>query len=128
MPHSSHALSRRQALRLVGSVPMLPIASSLAAAGFTAEALAAEGPNGANVKYSFGAMAAPSLATPAQMATTYVASTLNKRVGRGPGVSYTLGYETFFLTGAEVPRTGGDRKSTRLNSSHTDISRMPSSA
>ena len=24
--------------------------------------------------------------------------------------------------------TGGDRKSTRLNSSHTDISRMPSSA
>ena len=24
--------------------------------------------------------------------------------------------------------SGGDRKSTRLNSSHTDISRMPSSA
>ena len=27
-----------------------------------------------------------------------------------------------------VVRTGRDRKSTRLNSSHTDISRMPSSA
>ena len=26
------------------------------------------------------------------------------------------------------PRAGRDRKSTRLNSSHTDISRMPSSA
>ena len=26
------------------------------------------------------------------------------------------------------PRIGADRKSTRLNSSHTDISRMPSSA
>ena len=26
------------------------------------------------------------------------------------------------------PYTSGDRKSTRLNSSHTDISRMPSSA
>ena len=29
--------------------------------------------------------------------------------------------------GAEYP-SGSDRKSTRLNSSHTDISRMPSSA
>ena len=27
-----------------------------------------------------------------------------------------------------APLTGSDRKSTRLNSSHTDISRMPSSA
>ena len=27
-----------------------------------------------------------------------------------------------------MPATAGDRKSTRLNSSHTDISRMPSSA
>ena len=26
------------------------------------------------------------------------------------------------------PKRSGDRKSTRLNSSHTDISRMPSSA
>ena len=34
------------------------------------------------------------------------------------------------LTGTEVKslRQGRDRKSTRLNSSHTDISRMPSSA
>ena len=28
----------------------------------------------------------------------------------------------------EIPAPGRDRKSTRLNSSHTDISRMPSSA
>ena len=28
----------------------------------------------------------------------------------------------------ELLAAGGDRKSTRLNSSHTDISRMPSSA
>ena len=27
-----------------------------------------------------------------------------------------------------IPKDFGDRKSTRLNSSHTDISRMPSSA
>ena len=29
---------------------------------------------------------------------------------------------------AEIPDVGGDRKSTRLNSSHRSLSRMPSSA
>ena len=33
------------------------------------------------------------------------------------------------LAGEELPsKTNGDRKSTRLNSSHTTVSRMPSSA
>ena len=32
------------------------------------------------------------------------------------------------LSELDVAYTGIDRKSTRLNSSHTDISRMPSSA
>ena len=32
------------------------------------------------------------------------------------------------LVGASAKRQAVDRKSTRLNSSHTDISRMPSSA
>ena len=31
-------------------------------------------------------------------------------------------------TALDIPLKAGDRKSTRLNSSHTDISRMPSSA
>ena len=36
---------------------------------------------------------------------------------------------TAIIAAGEVVLTvGGDRKSTRLNSSHTDISRMPSSA
>ena len=34
----------------------------------------------------------------------------------------------FNADGSEVEMCGKDRKSTRLNSSHTDISRMPSSA
>ena len=36
----------------------------------------------------------------------------------------------YFLQPLRLPAAGvhGDRKSTRLNSSHTDISRMPSSA
>ena len=40
-----------------------------------------------------------------------------KRVGADAGVSYGYSY-----------RTSGDRKSTRLNSSHGLLSRMPSSA
>ena len=42
--------------------------------------------------------------------------------GTRPGVSSGAG------PGSGFSGTGRDRKSTRLNSSHTDISRMPSSA
>src|ERR1044072_2777611 len=38
------------------------------------------------------------------------------------------GESRFLLDLQEVPMIDSDRKSTRLNSSHTDISRMPSSA
>ena len=43
------------------------------------------------------------------------------------------GYGTYRVSAAKVPagetvEESTDRKSTRLNSSHTDISRMPSSA
>ena len=46
----------------------------------------------------------------------------------GDGICVTLteaGYATDWVTDGEMAE---DRKSTRLNSSHTDISRMPSSA
>ena len=49
---------------------------------------------------------ASSLANPAQMAETYVASTLTKGVGRHLE-TYALGYETFFLTGETVPNAEG---------------------
>ena len=43
-----------------------------------------------------------------------------------------VAYETSTASAQAAPtptaRAGRDRKSTRLNSSHTDISRMPSSA
>ena len=37
-------------------------------------------------------------------------------------------FDSLHLLGVLFTQTGRDRKSTRLNSSHTDISRMPSSA
>ncbi len=106
--------SRRKLMKSLVSVPMLPLAATLAG---TAEAHRVRahfhpfGPlpghgRGRDVSYTFGSMAAPSLENP-QMATTYVASTLTRKVGRGPGQTFALGYETFFLTGDMVPRTGG---------------------
>ena len=95
-------VSRRRALQLFAGAPMLPLASTMAAWPFAAEAAPVK------LKYSFGAMAAPSLGNPAQMATTYVASTLKVGPAHAPGaVTFKLGYETFFLTGSVVPATGG---------------------
>ena len=47
-----------------------------------------------------------------------------------PAAAYVMSAQTgntLFLSG-HIAKKDGDRKSTRLNSSHTDISRMPSSA
>ena len=98
----SVSLSRRRALQLLSGMPMLPLASSLAGLPLVAEAIPLGGP----VRYQFGAMPAPSLADPAQMAATYVSSTLTKSIGRH-AETYALGYETFFLTGDTVPSTEG---------------------
>ena len=92
--------SRRRALQLLTGMPLLPLA------GLSRHAVAT--PGGQPLRYWFGGMAAPTLAQPAQMAEIFVASTLTR--GSGPdAATYALGYETFFLTGDSVPRTGGGR-------------------
>ena len=63
-----------------------------------------------------GAAAAAAAAVPRAFAQQAAARTNGKFYERGPVKIY---YEE---------AGSGDRKSTRLNSSHTDISRMPSSA
>src|SRR5512143_3046460 len=98
----SVSLSRRRALQLLSGMPMLPLASSLAGLPLVAEASS----EGIRVSYEFGAMAAPSLANPSQMAETYVASTLTKSIGHR-AETYALGYETFCLTGDSVPSAEG---------------------
>lgn len=112
------SLSRRRVLQLLAGAPMLPLASSLVASlPFLAEAAVPKLPALKGVKYSFGSMAAPSLANPAQMATTYVASTMTKG-----STTYSLGYETFFLTGDVVPATGGG---TIVAGGYYDINNKP---
>lgn len=120
----SVSLSRRKVLEMFASVPMLPLASSLAGLSLSTEAAedAWSGWKGKRISYSFGAMAAPSLDDPAQMATTYVASTLTKRNGKRQSQTFTLGYETFFLTGDTVPATGGG---TAIAGGYYDIGNAP---
>ena len=113
----SLALSRRRALKVLSGVPMLPLASSLAGLPFIATAAA----NGAPVRFEFGSMAAPSLANPAQMATTYVASTLTQKAGHHKE-TFALGYETFFLTGEFVAAGGGG---SILAGGYYDINNAP---
>ncbi|MGE5147357.1 MAG: PhoX family protein [Candidatus Eiseniibacteriota bacterium] len=96
------SMPRRNALKLLSGAPMLPLASSLASVSFVTEANA----YGPPTHFEFGAMAAPTLADPAQMATTYVASTLTRKAG-WHSATHALDYETFFLTGDTVPKTGG---------------------
>jgi uncharacterized protein len=126
----SMSLSRRKLMKSLASVPMLPLAAAFAG---TAEAhrfrefFHLPGPpfdhdHGPAVSYTFGSMPAPSLDEPENMATTYVASTLTRRVGRGPGQTFALGYDTFFLTGDEVPRTGGG---TIVAGGYYDINGQP---
>jgi secreted PhoX family phosphatase len=110
--------SRRHALKLLSGVPMLPLATSLAGLPLFAEARPMMG---AAVRYQFGAMPAPSLANPAQMAETYVASTLTKSIGRH-SETYALGYETFFLTGDTVPSAEGG---SILAGGYFDINNAP---
>lgn len=117
------SLSRRRALQALTGATLLPLAASFLDKTSVAQAAGADrsgggerddSPRGSTrigagrpVQYAFNGMAAPSLADPAQMATTYVASTLTRKVRAHQTQTFSLGYETFFLTGADVPRTGG---------------------
>lgn len=96
--------TRRQALKFLASVPMLPLgasaATSLLALGAARDAAAAP----ANfVSATFSSMAAPSLADPAAMATTTVASELTITLDNGNRQAFKLAYQPFFMTGDLVP-------------------------
>ncbi|TXT37203.1 MAG: alkaline phosphatase [Comamonadaceae bacterium] len=100
MSHLPQA-SRRQALKFLASAPMLPLGamsvSSLMAGCATSGASTAP-VAGAMASASFTSMAAPTLANPAAMAATTVASSL--KVG---GTTQALAHQSFFITGDRVP-------------------------
>jgi hypothetical protein len=122
--------SRRKALKLFAGAPLLPLgASSLLSAcgGSSGGAPAATLPSGpvstpSYLATSFTAMPAPTLATPAAMATTSVASALNVHFSDNASVTYRLAYQPFFLTGDLVPDGKGG---TVVAGGYVDIDGQP---
>ena len=100
MSHSSQP-TRRQALKFLGSPLLLPLGGTL---GATLSLSACGGgdddaPAANFVSASFSAMAAPTLANAAAMATTSVASTLSVKLSDDSTQTFKLAYQPFFITG-----------------------------
>ncbi len=93
--------SRRHFLQVFSKAPLLPLGASLAASPWLA-ACASTGANAQLTGVSFSSMAAPSLSSPAGMATTSVASTLSLSFDDQTKVDVALGYQPFFITGENV--------------------------
>ena len=111
--------NRRNALKMLASAPMLPLsafaATSLLSACATGSARAFAG-------CSFTSMAAPTLANPAAMATTTVASSMLVRYADKSTQTYQLAYRPFFITGDQVPDGKGG---TVLSGGYVDINNRP---
>ncbi|MGI4849094.1 MAG: PhoX family protein [Janthinobacterium lividum] len=127
--------SRRSALKFLSGLPiMLPLGSSaalslLAACGGSNAATtdAATGatagtPSAAFASARFTGMAAPSLANPAEMATTLVKSAMTVTLADGSTHEYALAYAPFFITGDMVEDGNGGKI---LAGGYVDIHNRP---
>ncbi len=124
---SSHVsqTSRRQALKFLATAPMLPLGLGTVSAmlggcaNMGANAMPA---TGKLASVSFTSMPAPTLAHPAAMATTTVASSLQVTLQDGTSHAYRLAYQPFFITGDQVPDGKGG---TTLAGAYVDILGRP---
>ncbi|MDB5790168.1 MAG: alkaline phosphatase [Massilia sp.] len=125
-------LSRRRLLRLLGAVPMLPLASVAGASLLTAcgggddsdgtLATAPAGPVATLGTISFSSMAAPTLANAAAMATTTVGSTMTVNFSDTSKLDFKLAYQPFFITGDMVSNGAGG---TMLAGGYYNIRNQP---
>ncbi len=115
-----HDASRRHALKTLVGVPLFPLAASPLAASLAA----CSNMNGKPgfVSGAFKAMAAPTLANPAAMATTTVGSGFVTTWSDGSTQEYALSYEKFFITGAKVANGSGG---TVVAGGYWDIHNQP---
>lgn len=112
--------TRRKALQFLAGIPLLPLGAS-ASASFLA-ACGGSDDDASYVSASFTAMAAPTLANAAAMATTSVGSSLNIKLSDDSVKSYQLAYQPFFITGDMVPDGKGG---TILSGGYYDINNKP---
>lgn len=115
----SKTLNRRHALQWMGAPLMLPLGTSFAS-GLLSACGGGDTPSYASA--SFSAMAAPSLAAPADMAKTSVASSLTVKLSDGSSQSFALSYMPFFTTGDRVPDGQGG---TVLAGGYVDFAGQP---
>jgi hypothetical protein len=114
--------ARRRALKLIGGIPMLPLSTSLAAAGLTACGGGSDDPAKTAVSAEFVGMGAPSLTNAAAMATTTVGSRMIVTFDDKSTETYALGYQPFFVTGTSVPDGKGG---TLVAGGYYDINNKP---
>ena len=115
-------LSRRSALKLITSAPMLPLGAMATSALLQACATGAGSAPSGYVASNFVSMPAPTLANPAAMATTTVASGLQVKLADHSIQNYKLAYQSFFVTGDLVPNGKGG---TVLAGGYVDINNQP---
>lgn len=111
--------TRRNALKMLASAPMLPLGAFASTAMLSA---CASGPSRGFAGCSFTSMAAPTLANPAAMATTTVASSMAVRYADNSVQTFKLAYRPFFITGDQVPDGKGG---TLLSGGYVDIGNRP---
>jgi len=115
----SHALQRRQALKFLGAPLMLPLGGTALGSMLTA---CGGGDDARMTSATFTGMAAPSLAAPADMAKTLVASSLSVKFDDNSTQDYALSYQPFFTTGDLVPDGKGG---TILAGGYVDFAGKP---
>jgi uncharacterized protein len=118
--------SRRSLVKMLAGMPLLPLSGALTSAGLlTACDFGGDDDDEPDAKLtgvSFTAMAAPTLANAAAMATTTVGSTLVASFDDDSQQSFTLGYEPFFITGTAVSDGAGG---TVIAGGYYDIDNQP---
>ncbi|AZN38069.1 DUF839 domain-containing protein [Iodobacter ciconiae] len=123
--------ARRQALKLLSSIPLLPLGGASAASllmsacSGDSDASITGTPTAPVVSFdsaSFSPMAAPGISDPAAMGTTSVASSLNVKLSDGTTQSFKLAYQPFFITGDLVPDGKGGKV---LSGGYVDINNKP---
>ncbi|MFL9925880.1 DUF839 domain-containing protein [Herbaspirillum lusitanum] len=128
-PHAIQSFSeelpqagRRSLLKALSAAPLLPLTLGGSAA-LLLNGCATAGPQGKGfVSAAFSGMPAPTLADPAAMARTTVASSLQVLFDDGSRQDYQLAYRPFFMTGDMVPDGKGGQI---LAGGYLDINNQP---